>query len=203
MMKPLYTIGIDIGGTNTDAVLIDAQEKIVAATKTITTSDIATGFSQALKTLLAKASVEASSIRGLFLGTTHATNALLQQKDLYKVGLIRLAGHDPVSLPPCFEWKEELKKALFAGHITTGGGYECHGSAITQLSCEEVRHAVELLLAKGAESLAVIGVFAPQNRNRNSMSNALRLKQPARIFRFPFLMKLEASDSLRGRIARS
>lgn len=162
-MKPLYTIGIDIGGTNTDAVLIDAEEKIVSATKTITTSDIATGFSKALKSLLSKTAVEGSAIRAIFLGTTHATNAILERKNLYKVGLIRLAGHDPESLPPCFDWKEDLKQALYMGYLTTSGGYECHGVPITSLSAAEVRQSIEILLERGAESLAVIGVFSPQN----------------------------------------
>ncbi len=165
-MKPLYTIGIDIGGTNTDAVLINAQDKIVAAVKTITTNDITSGFSQALKSLLAQAAIEASAIRALFLGTTHATNAILQQKDLYQVGLIRLAGHHPQSLPPCFDWKEDLKQTLNIRHITISGGYECHGASITPFSLEEVRQAVTTLLAKGIESLAVVGVFAPQNREQ-------------------------------------
>ncbi len=158
-----YTIGIDIGGTNTDAVLVDTEQKIVAKVKTPTTSDIATGFSQALKELLEKSTVDVTDIRALFLGTTHATNAILQKKDLYRVGLLRIAGHNPETLPPCFDWPEDLTQALFVGHVTVGGGYECDSRPITPFSIPEVRRSVETLISQGAESLAVIGVFSPQN----------------------------------------
>lgn len=163
MMKQFYTIGVDIGGTNTDAVLLDAQKKIIAATKTITTADIATGFSFALKELLEKASVDAVDVRALFLGTTHATNAVLQKKDLYRVGLIRLAGHNPESIPPCFDWPQELRHSVFHGYCTVNGGYECHSSPIKPLCNYEIRSAVEKMIMNGVESLAVIGVFSPQN----------------------------------------
>jgi len=156
-----YTIGVDIGGTNTDAVLLDATQKIVAATKTATTGDITTGFSVALKELLK--TIEPGWIRTLFLGTTHATNAILQRKDLYKVGVIRLAGQNPESLPPCLDWPKDLKETLYVGVETVGGGYECNGSPISDLCFKELRQAVTVLLQKGAESLAVIGVFSPQN----------------------------------------
>ena len=49
-----YVIGMDIGGTNTDAVLVDDQERIVQAVKTSTTDDISQGFSLALQQPLDK-----------------------------------------------------------------------------------------------------------------------------------------------------
>ncbi len=105
-----YTIGIDIGGTNTDAVLIDEKKQIVALAKVSTTEDIAVGFEQVVRKLLAqKMGVE---IEAVIVGTTHATNAILQQKELYRVGVIRIAGQRPESPPPCYGWPKELSEAI-------------------------------------------------------------------------------------------
>ena len=76
-MKKVYMIGVDIGGTNTDAVLVDEQEKIVYAIKTPTTQDISQGFLTALKQLITPSGLEPKQIQGVFVGTTHATNAIL------------------------------------------------------------------------------------------------------------------------------
>jgi N-methylhydantoinase A/oxoprolinase/acetone carboxylase beta subunit len=165
-MQPSLIIGVDIGGTHTDAVLIDGAGKVLCTSKTLTTRDIVSGFSGVLTNLLAESHTSPAQVKSLFMGTTHATNAILEQKDLYKVGLIRLAGHFPESLPPCCDWPEDLKASLFAGYETVNGGYECHGSAITPLSLEEVKSAAIRLVDAGAESLAVVGVFSPQKSDQ-------------------------------------
>lgn len=156
-------IGMDIGGTNTDAVLVDAQKKIVAAVKTMTTEDISLGFLTALQDLLVKTKVKPEQIEGVFLGTTHATNAILQKKDLFRVGVIRLAGQRPGILPAAFAWPRELKEAVVGGVETISGGLECHGGPLTNFCEKEAREAIFSLLDKGVESIAVIGVFSPLN----------------------------------------
>lgn len=158
-----YKIGMDIGGTNTDAILMDSSEKILAGTKTNTTQDIVTGVKTALQNLLLTSRIDANAIRSIFLGSTHATNAILQNKNLYRVGVIRIAGHNPETLPPCFAWPQNLKAEIFAGYATIDGGYECHGASITPLNRQQARISVEQLLEQGAESLAVVGVFSPLN----------------------------------------
>lgn len=159
--RQLYNIGVDIGGTNTDAVLVDQNDQIIAKTKTATTADISSGFSNALSELIRKSGIECSAIRAILLGTTHATNALLQKKDLYRVGVIRLAGQLPESLPPCFGWPADLKNALYAGEVAVNGGHQCDGTPLTSFCKKEVQAAIMKLLEYGAESLAVIGVFSP------------------------------------------
>jgi len=156
-----YTIGIDIGGTNTDAVIVDSQENIIASTKVPTTRAVHLGLKSALAETLTKGNISAQDIQTIAIGTTHATNALLQETDLYKVGLIRIAGHKPDTLPPCLSWTESLSSKVFAGFITIDGGYECDGREITPLNPVEVKRAIDSLLYAGAEAIAVVGVFSP------------------------------------------
>jgi len=154
-----YSIGIDIGGTHTDAVLVDSQNKIVAATKTETTPSLEQGVKTVIAELLQQ--VDSSAITGIFVGTTHATNAILERRDLFRVGLIRIAGHRPESLRPCFEWTKEMRDTVLVGYETVDGGFECDGRSITPFCQKQAAEAAERLIAKGAESIAIVGVFSP------------------------------------------
>src|SRR5262245_57734545 len=94
-----YKIGIDIGGTNTDIVLIDAEAKIVAQAKTATTPDINQGIKNALIHVLRDGNIRPEEIAGIFFGTTQIANAIHQQNGLYKVGVLRIAGQRPEAFP--------------------------------------------------------------------------------------------------------
>src|SRR5262245_52973702 len=116
-----FRIGIDIGGTYTDGVLIDPGLNIVRACKTPTTPRLVQGVKNVFQSL----QLEGIPIDWVFLGTTHATNAILEGKDLYRVGVIRLAGHKPKALDPCFGWNPRIKKKVYVGCETIGGGWRC------------------------------------------------------------------------------
>ncbi|NGX59611.1 MAG: Acetophenone carboxylase gamma subunit [Chlamydiae bacterium] len=156
-------IGVDIGGTNTDAVLIDENENLICFAKTATTEDISYGFYTAVKKALEKSRVRPDTIKGIYVGTTHATNAILQKKNLNQVGVIRLAGQRPDVLPVAYAWPKDLRDAVLFGSETIGGGFECHGGELSPLSDVEIRDAVKKLLENGVNSIAVIGVFSPLN----------------------------------------
>jgi len=171
-MNNKYVIGIDIGGTNTDAVLVDWHEQIVYSCKTPTTPDIVSGFTKAIAKILHEAQVSPSSIKELLVGTTHATNALLQKKDLATVGVIRIAGNQPM-LPPCYAWPVQAREAMFKGMVTVNGGFECHGASITPFCPSEVKQATHTLLQQGAESIAIVGVFSPLNNEQELMAQRI------------------------------
>ncbi len=172
-MRNSYVIGVDIGGTNTDAVLVDQNKEIVYAVKTTTTGEISLGFSTALKQLLTHTDVPLQSIQGVFLGTTHATNAILENKNLFRVGVIRIAGQRPESLPVAFAWPQALKEAVIGGCETIAGGFECHGGALTPLCQQEAVQAIQRLLTTGVESIAITGVFSPLNGSQEKKVAAI------------------------------
>lgn len=169
-MNKKYTIGIDIGGTNTDAVLIDSTQKIIASCKTATTKNISEGFLTALQTVVANGKISPQQIRAVLVGTTHATNALLEQKELCTVGVIRIAGHKPDTLPPCFAWPEDIRNSIFAGYRTVDGGFDCNGKVITQFKKEQIQKAVEELIKLGAQSIAIVGIFSPINSQQELLA---------------------------------
>ncbi len=162
MIRPKYRIGIDIGGTNTDIVLVNSEAAIIAYAKTPTTSDTHSGVKTALMRIIKEVNGK-KDIGGIFLGTTQAANAIHQQEDLYRVGVIRIAGHYPQSMPSCYMWPESLKKMLYVDTVNVDGGFECHGDPITPMNPTQIRSAINDLLKKKIESLAVVGVFASLN----------------------------------------
>ncbi len=162
-MNKIYIIGIDIGGTNTDGVIVDKDNRIIAAAKVTTTATIEEGFKILLSTLLDKASLPTDSVTGIFVGTTHGTNAILQQRDLFKVGVLRITSNCGLVLPPCASWPLPIKNAIFAGFKIVDGGYECDGKTIANLNVQQIHDAIIKLLDAGVESFAVVGTFSPIN----------------------------------------
>lgn len=86
-------IGIDVGGTNTDAVIVDAN-RVVHAVKTPTTVDVTTGIIRALAALLDESAVSRAGVDAVMLGTTHFTNAVVQRRGLTPVAAIRIGLHE-------------------------------------------------------------------------------------------------------------
>ena len=99
-------LGIDVGGTNTDAVLLE-DDTVAAAVKTPTTPDVTTGITRALAALVEHAPT-AREAQAVMIGTTHFTNAVVQRRDLGRVAAVRIGLPSGASLPPFVDWPEEL-----------------------------------------------------------------------------------------------
>lgn len=72
----MYKLGIDVGGTNTDAVLVDENRAVVADIKYPTSADIYDGILGAMRTVLEVSGVDPAQIHQAMLGTTQCTNAI-------------------------------------------------------------------------------------------------------------------------------
>src|ERR671936_646699 len=149
-------IGIDVGGTNTDAVLLDG-ERVVHAVKTPTTADVTTGITTALATLLRGA--PAGAIDAVMIGTTHFTNAVVQRRDLTKVAAIRIGLPAGASLPPFVDWPEDLAAIVRGAIFVVEGGHEYDGRPIVPLDVEAVRRAARQIRESGIRSVAIASVF--------------------------------------------
>ncbi|MCJ9744829.1 hydantoinase/oxoprolinase N-terminal domain-containing protein, partial [Neorhizobium sp. SHOUNA12A] len=92
-------IGIDVGGTNTDAVLIDG-EKVLSAIKFPTTSDVMQGVVNAIGHVVSSQAPGSAPVDAVMIGTTHFTNAVVERARLDRVAAIRIAMPAGASLPP-------------------------------------------------------------------------------------------------------
>jgi N-methylhydantoinase A/oxoprolinase/acetone carboxylase beta subunit len=154
-------IGIDVGGTNTDAVLLDGS-RVVHAVKTPTTADVTAGITTALRQLLAHpASTPAAG--AVMIGTTHFTNAVVQRRDLTRVAAIRIGLPASASLPPFVDWPDDLAPLVRGEVFMVEGGHEYDGRPIVPLDEGAVRDAARRIRGAGLTSAAIAAVFSPLN----------------------------------------
>src|ERR1700744_366320 len=87
--RRMRRIGIDVGGTNTDAVLLE-DGRVVHAVKTPTTEDVTGGIVGALDLLRQHQEVAQGRIDGVIIGTTHFINAVVQRRHLGRIAAVRI-----------------------------------------------------------------------------------------------------------------
>jgi N-methylhydantoinase A/oxoprolinase/acetone carboxylase beta subunit len=155
-------IGIDVGGTNTDAVIMRGRE-IHAACKSPTTPDVSSGIRAALTEVLRQAQVPGTEIGAVMIGTTHFTNAFVQARGLERVGVIRLAAPASTSLPPFADWPATLRDAVAGPTFVVRGGYNYDGAEIAAPVPTEIAAAARRCREAGIRCIAISSVFAPVN----------------------------------------
>ncbi len=153
-------IGIDVGGTNTDAVLIE-DGKVAGAVKAPTSEDVTTGILDSLKALDATGVLRGKKIDGVMIGTTHFINAVVQRRHLTRVGALRLGMPASASLPPFCDWPEDLAHLVRGGVWMVEGGHEYDGRLFMPLDEAAVTQAAEEMKAKGLKSVAISAIFSP------------------------------------------
>lgn len=151
-------VGIDVGGTNTDAVLVDGTD-VVAKIKTATTEDVTTGIVNALRELTGVGG--AAAIQAVMIGTTHFTNAVVERRGLERVGVLRLAAPATLCLPPMLDWPDDLRTAVDGDTRILHGGQEFDGQPITAIRTEELDALAADLRAKDITVAAITSVFSP------------------------------------------
>lgn len=156
----MLRLGIDVGDTNTDAVLVD-ESRVVAAASVATTPDINGGILRAITGLRTGPGFEHSQVAAVMIGTTHFSNALAEGTDLAQTAAIRFGLPATSAFPPLVDWPEGLRRAIGGHGYLCHGGNEYDGSRIDDFDEREVRDAVGRALDAGARSFAISAVFSP------------------------------------------
>ena len=153
-------IGVDVGGTNTDAVLVDTN-RVLAAVKRPTSEDVTSGIVSALTALLDELEGEAEQLDGVVIGTTHFTNAVVQRRDLEHIGALRIGLPSGVALPPFADWPKDLADHVRGSVIMVEGGHEYDGRPFMPLNESDIRQAAKRFQDEGIDSVAIVAVFSP------------------------------------------
>ena len=157
-------LGIDVGGTHTDAVAVDVSGsvRVVASCKVRTNhSDLLASVNEALDTILAE--VDGKSIRQLNLSTTLSTNAIVEGKT-EDVGVLVSAGPgiDPHNYMPCKDFH------------ALDGSIDHRGNEIKALPVAQLGRAIESCRKAGIRVFAVVGKFSTRNpRHENLMRRSI------------------------------
>ena len=133
-------LGVDVGGTNTDAVLMDGAS-LIASGNLPTTPDVSNGIVSAIRSVLRDSGVATERIQCVAIGTTHFTNAFVAREELLNVGLIRVALPASSGVLPMSDWPPELAAAIGDNMVLVGGGYHVDGRVDSELDELAVRDA--------------------------------------------------------------
>lgn len=169
-------IGVDVGGTNTDAVLL-AGKKVLGAVKRPTSKDVSSGISEAIGALIAQCNVKPDQINAVMIGTTHFTNAFIQRRELVAVYAVRIGFPAGRGIPPFSSWPEDLKAVVCGGSAMVPGGFEFDGRQISPFDEAAIANVVADARAKGIKQIAVSCIFSQLNPEHENRAAALIAEQ--------------------------
>lgn len=158
-------VGIDVGGTNTDCVIMRGRS-LLASHKSPTTEPHTKGITTAVLGALKSASIEPSAISTFSLGTTVFVNAVVERSaKLARVAVLRLCqppNLPPSSLPPFHGgFAADLRERVAGHYALLQGGYEYDGKETAAISEEEVKNECSKIDQKGLCDVVVCGAFSP------------------------------------------
>lgn len=155
-------IGIDVGGTHTDAVIMDGNT-VVTSTKVLTSADVMEGVANALDTVLSDSALPTNAIRSVMIGTTQFTNAIIERRQLAETGVFRLCLPSGRGLPPMVDWPDDIADAVGRHAYPLHGGYLYDGWPVADLDMGEIDKAIQDAKSKGLKNFAVSSAFSPMN----------------------------------------
>ena len=161
-MRESYRVGIHVGRANTDAVILDDANQVVAKAKTATTDDGMTGVLEALRTILSESAIDRSRVHFAMLSTNACSNAVSTLERLVPIGVIRLEGPLAPAVPPLTTWPEALRTKVLAASYILPGGHEFTGEELVPLDESAVLGAA-LAMVGLVEAVAICSVFSPVN----------------------------------------
>ncbi|KAF5500370.1 putative D-/L-hydantoinase subunit A [Colletotrichum siamense] len=164
-------IGVDVGGTNTDAVAIDLSLQhtesrgVLAHFKTPTTPDATSGIKTAVRTVLAAANLTNSPerIASVTIGTTHFINAVIERdvRRLQKVGVLRLSKSFLREVPAFAEFPPDLAAVLKSYVGIVDGGLHIDGSQEAPVIEAQVVAECAKIRESGVGAVVISGVYSP------------------------------------------
>ncbi|QSS56068.1 hydantoinase [Histoplasma capsulatum var. duboisii H88] len=183
---PSLVIGVDVGGTNTDAVLLDTKhtgpKSVIAWNKSPTAANVTLGVQKTLTDLLRKAPETEKNIAAVTIGTTHFLNAILEHdaSRLEKVAVIRLASYNFSSQTPSFiDWPSALKRIIKGHAAIVPGGCNIDGTRIADIDAEAIAEQAQIIRSKNLKNVVVAGIGSPMDtkyRQEAQVRESLRSK---------------------------
>ncbi|MGE0698737.1 MAG: hydantoinase/oxoprolinase family protein [Hyphomicrobiaceae bacterium] len=157
-----YRVGVDIGGTFTDIVLLGSDGTIHTKKISSSVGDYAAAIVQGLQEVFAESRLAGGSIEEIRHGTTVASNAILEMKGA-KVGLITTKGFRDVleirtlRMPRLYDIAWEKPPPLVERYLrrVVDERVDGRGNVERPLDPSEAEREVDVLLGEGVEAIAV------------------------------------------------
>ncbi|GAA1040140.1 hypothetical protein GCM10009557_60580 [Virgisporangium ochraceum] len=160
-----YRLGVDVGGTFTDILLIDSDSGTSYRAKTPSTpQDQSVGVLTGIEKVCAAADTSLAEVGQVLHGTTVATNAILEGKGA-KVGLVTTAGFRqvlqiarsfvPGGLAGWIIWPKPEPLAALEHTVEAVERIGADGEVVTALDEDDIRAKLKRLRADGVQAIAI------------------------------------------------
>lgn len=170
MTEKSARIGIDVGGTFTDATLVDGATGAPFSAKAFTTpKDRSLGVLEAIRAVLAEAGVDPNAVGEIVHGSTTGTNALIERTGA-KTGLLVTAGfRDVLEIGRVMRPAEGLYDMAIDRPPPLVPRYLClearerigpRGEVIVDLDEASVEQACDVFARHGVEAVAICFLFS-------------------------------------------
>ncbi|MCY4210873.1 MAG: hydantoinase/oxoprolinase family protein [Gammaproteobacteria bacterium] len=153
-------VGVDVGGTNTDAVLMQGRA-VLAAAKAPTSADVVSGMISAIRKALDDSGVAAEKIGSVMVGTTQFINAFVERKHLSDVAIMRIALPMTAGIPPLVDWPDDLRQAIDSHIYMIRGGCYYTGQDYLPADEQAIVAAAKDIARKGIGAIALTSIFSP------------------------------------------
>lgn len=160
MNSPRPRLGVDVGGTNTDAVIMRGDE-VIASAKRATTADVGDGVIASVQAALGAAGIAPAALGSAMVGTTQFINAFVQRRQLARVAAIRVSLPKTDGIPPMTGWPADLLAVVGQHGYLVGGGAFYDGREYAVLDHSGLQRAARDIGGKGIRSIALTANFAP------------------------------------------
>lgn len=177
-----YALGLDVGGTFTDVLLIDRHTGTLWMTKTPSTpADPSEGFLQSVRKILQLSGIQPSELGHVFHGTTVATNVILEGKGA-KTGLLTTEGfryvleigrHDVPRKANLYSWVKPPRPVPPEWILEVPERLDHHGVELVPLNAQRCQEAAAYFRQLGIDSLAVSFIHAYANPAHEEQAQAL------------------------------
>jgi N-methylhydantoinase A len=179
-MSGEWRIGVDIGGTFTDIVLLGPEGRLSVRKVSSSVDDYARAIVEGLAVALDEAGLTAADVVDIRHGATVASNAILERKGA-RVGLIGTAGFRDVleirtlRMPRLYDLAWEKPKPLVPRRlrVTVPERIDANGAVVTPLDMDAAAEAIDALVAKGVDAIAVALINAYANPAHEQALKAL------------------------------
>ena len=169
-------IGVDVGGTHTDAVLMEGKS-VIGWSKSETSPDISSGIFEAVACLLDKTNLNPGKVENVMVGTTQFVNSLIENKNLLEVAVLRLGSPSGHSIHPRLGWPEPLAKSVGEHTFLLPGGYEFDGREVSPFDDGQVLKAAKEIARRGLRTAAISSTFAVLNADMEKRTVAILLDE--------------------------
>lgn len=153
-------LGIDVGGTHTDAVVMTGTE-ILGRHKALTTPDILGGIVEALTEVLQQSDCKTTAIESVMIGTTQFTNSVVARRGLHRTLAARISLPGGSAVPPLAGWPTDLAEAVNGGNQFLHGGLEYNGREFCPMDQQEISGLVATLQKDQTKQVAITSPFSP------------------------------------------